>query len=362
MVRRLARLFRLCFCLPVVCLAQGAGGRPVVQEFGRVPLTIPAGLFSGFTRAASGDLYILGNAPNERIVFHYRGSDGTLVSQFSLSSLSGTSENHLYFSTEVAVDPAGRIYVTGVWRPAGTRDTRTDILVFDQHGALLRTVPTVPRVEARHIAIDKDGYFYVLGVDSGYFNRATDLCMLIHKYSPAGLRITAFSSCPAEYSLRNPAGLSPGPDFPKLNKDVNQGSLWFQNGMIYHALANSRILRAFETSGRQVFETRLQAPTPASIYPLDPTTENNDEVRRVTPLPGGRFMVEWIHSATSGNTRRGTRGVTIHNAAGRILTPDTVPPPGTAIMFSDDEGYSYMLRKKVGASHDLVRIRAEVPE
>ncbi|MEP6716447.1 MAG: hypothetical protein ABJC09_12830 [Terriglobia bacterium] len=356
-VKSLRLVFGSLWLLGVLRLSAGT---PAVQEAGSVPLTIPTIRFSGPFRSFSGDLYLMGTVGNDRAVYRYDGSNGTLTGQFPLSSLPLAGKTMMHFSPEVAVDTDGNIFLAAVWRPEGTRQTSTGIFVLDRNGVYTRTITLSPRVEARHLTIDREGNLYVLGMNTDYFSGKTDLCMMIHKYTPGGTRVTAFSDCPAGYSLRNQTGLTPGPDLSKLNRDINLGSVWFQNGLIYHVLADLHTVKTFDTSGRQVKQIQFEPPSAALTTPADPTVASSDEIRRVVPISGGRFMLEWLHADVSGSTRHSGRVLSIHDTDGKLLTSAFAPASASAVLFSDEAGSAYMLRRNISASHELVRVNVSV--
>jgi len=245
------------FAGPVLFFLAGScfAAAPVLTEAGRVTLSLPGGRLSDLTISSSGQMYALdAQAWN---VYRYP-AQGVLVGQFALAGVPEAAQGHVSPQPEIAADRSGNVYIAGIWRNV-SRDTFTGVFVFDASGHYSRTILTIPRVEARHIAIDRQGAIYLLGMHPAYFNRGTDLCLLIHKYGTDGKGITAFSACRSGLNLRQARGIQPGPDFSKLNQETALARSWF-GGTLSTIFFPDRTLSGlrYNTSGKQLQETVLQ--------------------------------------------------------------------------------------------------------
>ena len=101
------------------------------------------------------------------MVTHF-SSQGNLLNQFAISGIPEAAQGRLSLEPEIAVDQTGNTFIAGIWRNAA-RQTFTALFVFDRTGRYARTISTIPRVEVRHLAMDRQGNFYVLGMVSGLF-------------------------------------------------------------------------------------------------------------------------------------------------------------------------------------------------
>lgn len=321
------------------------------HEVSKVDLVLPSDSITSVARSETGDIYIY--AASSKSIYHY-SPQGALLNQFSVMAVpEASSAQQISFMPDVAAD-SRNVYISAVWRNH-PRETTAGVFVFDINRGYVRTIVTNPLVEVRHLAVDGNGSLFLLGIDPAYFHKDTNLCLLIHKFSPDGARLTAFSACPAG-NLRLPAGAAPGPDYAKLRQDVDLGSVWIQNGLVCHLLAGSHLLRVFDANGQQRQEVRLQMPAvPAIVQPPDPTTAQRNLVSRVMPIRGGRYLVEWRHGETTGGSQHNIRVHSVHDAAGGLASGPLQPTAHTVFLFSDDEGYAYMLRR-TGQVAELVRV------
>jgi len=331
---------------------------PAIRELGKVTLSSSSGQISDISVTPAGDIYVLD--ANSLVITHFSAT-GALQNQFPISGVPESSQGHLYFHPEITVDQNRNVYIAATWRPA-PRQTSTALFVFDSNGHYARTIPLIPRIEVRHLAIDKDGNFYALGVDPDFFKWKANLCLLVHKYGPDGKRLTAFSACPPNLILRQPNSAVPGPGFDTLNKETSLGKVSVIGGVVYNELAVSHRVRAFDLSGKQLLDTVLEPAAAGVTNSPDPTASSLDILRRVLPLPNNRFLSEWVHTEKSGGARQNARSIAIHDSSGRKLTTATIPDPGTAIVLADETGLCYMLRKKdvTGHAFDLVRVSIDV--
>ncbi len=114
-------------------------------------------------------------------------------------------------------------------------------------------------------------------------------------------------------------------------------------------------MRVFDPSGRQLREIKLETPAVAGLatYPPDPTITIDKLVWRIVPVAGSRLLVEWRYSERTGNSQRNSRYMCLHDMQGKALSAPSLPPADTAVLFSDDAGYAYMLRR----TGKLIRIR-----
>src|SRR6185312_8937068 len=161
-----------CLCSMPAAVAAG----PAIRELGKVTLSSSSGQISDISVTPAGDIYVLD--ANSLVITHFSAT-GALQNQFPISGVPESSQGHLYFHPEITVDQNRNVYIAATWRPA-PRQTSTALFVFDSNGHYARTIPLIPRIEVRHLAIDKDGNFYALGVDPDFFKWKANLCLLVH--------------------------------------------------------------------------------------------------------------------------------------------------------------------------------------
>jgi hypothetical protein len=327
--------------------------RATLQSFQGCPVPL---------RSPAGDLWCVESGGMS--VSRYSAA-GALLSRIRIDSVPEAKTGKVTFLQDVAVDNKNNLYVSGIWRNQ-PRSFASGIFVFDPAGAYVRTVALSPAIELRHAAVDSQGNIYGLGVDGDFVRRRTDYCLLVHKYSPDGKRLTAFSSCPAGLMLRTPAG-TPGPDFMKLPGDVDKGRLWIAGDRVYHLMASSHILRVFDPAGKQLQALEFAVPpAPGPTGSLSPIASVSDVATRVLPLAGGRYMVEWQHTEMSENTRHSSRYWAMHGATGKAMSDSAPPPLFTVLLSADEAGDCYALSASGTSAGrptglDLIRLRMGEP-
>ena len=336
-------------------LTPAPAAQPDYREVRSTPFLLPPENVAVAVRAASGDFYFL--ARQSGAVYRYSGS-GEFLNVFRVSSITEISAGQFYLQPDLAVDRTGNVYCLGLFRPDGGQ-LQTVALIFNPQGVYQKMVITTPRVEARRIAVDADGSIYLVGVDPAYFRSTATPCLLLHKYTPDGRRIAAFSECPAGLRLRG-AGASPGPDLPVLLTECERGRVWIQTNSIFHALPRSHLVRQFDSAGKLVREAVLDRPKLApSGPPVNPPGAGEDLAWRVMSTRSGRFLVEWQHADVAEGRRRNQRLLSIHDVGGGLVTQGVPPADGRAWLFSDDAGYCYAVRKK-GASRNAELLQIDV--
>jgi len=234
---------------------------------------------------------------------------------------------------DMAIDGTGRLFIPSIWRRAPGKGS-AGILVFDSRGYYERTVEFVPRTNVRHIAMDEGGNIFVLGIDPAYYRGTAAACFLVHKYSPLGERIKAFSNCPADLAKGR---LTSGPAWDELNLDVDRGRLWLNGGRLYQLLSASHQIRVFDpASGVQVGQVELQAPVRDSG-----AGSGRQIVWRVVQAAGGEYLAQWSlpQGPSGGGANARSFAMVLHDSAGAGLS-NPVSPAGEAMvpLFTNDDG------------------------
>ncbi len=253
----------------------------------------------------------------ERGVVHRIGDNERSLTSIQLQP-PPEAEGAAMFYSDIAVDATGRMFVAATW----TRKPRgggAGVLVYDAQGNYERSIVLSPRTNIRHLALDKSGNIFVLGVDPSYFKGASNLCLLVHKYGPDGKRLTAFSGCPIPPNERTESR------WRDLNFEVDRGSLWLEDGKLYQVLPVSRLVRVFEPqTGMAVAEVSLRPPQSEEV---GSTTTGPGIAWRVISRGHDGFLVVWSATTDSGRTSY----VTAHDQSGVAIAswrnPFTVGMP-----------------------------------
>lgn len=246
--------------------------------------------------------------------------------------------------SDLAINSEGEMFVAATWTRKGSGGG-AGVLVYDRDGHYLRTVVLSPRTNIRHLAIDASGNMFVLGIDPAYFKGASNLCLLVHKYSPEGNRVTAFSGCPIAAGDRTVNG----PQWDLLSFEVDRGSLWIDNGKLYHVLPSSRVIRAFDTvTGVAVGETTLQPPELD-----DPGTAATGPAVAWRVLPRGPdgFLVVWSVPTAMGRTSF----VAAHDRSGAAKSGWHAPLRTGMPVASAPNGHVFVLNPQRDGTVSLVR-------
>ena len=274
-------------------------------------------------RGPDGAIYFL---RVEDGIVHRLNTDNS-ISRFQLSPTPETAFGTVDLLQDMHIDAVGNLSVPAIWgRPP--KNGGVGVLVFDSAGRYLRTVSFTPGIGVRHIAVYGNGNVFALGIDPAYYRRTDPLCLLVHKYSPDGKRLTAFSSCPPELAGDKRTS---GSGWNRLNQEVDRGRIWIDGSRLYHLLPFSHSIRVFDAStGSQVDDLELQGPSALEPPAAGGTEETGtaEMLWHVVRMTDGRYLARWsmqsgapgaasVHPATSmtvhivkganGSTLRGGR-------------------------------------------------------
>ena len=234
---------------------------------------------------------------------------------------------------DLAVDHAGRLFIPAIWRYAPKRGA-AGVYVFNAQGIYERTIEFATRTNVRHIAIDDSGAIFVLGVDPAYFRGIENNCFLIHKYTPDGKRVTAFSDCPVDLARGRQTA---GPAWDELNLEVDRGQLWLSHNRLYQLLPSSHQIRIFDpVLGTAIGQVNLGTPAPSEIE------AEGRLVWRIVQAPNGRYVAQWSLRQQPIRpeimARRFVLG--LHDAAGRNLSSADAFQSGETIvpLFANADG------------------------
>lgn len=210
----------------------------------------------------------------------------------------------------LSVDAQGQ-----AWLPVACRQGRE--LTF----ALIRAVgdggaTTVlalnPPVEARSVAVARDGTLFVLGIEAGFFRGTAAECHLVHHYTATGERIRSFSPCPAS----GVAGVGPsrrdGVDYEEIKQETDHGKVWVDGSNIRHLLPQAGELRTYSAEGVLTGTVRFERPGASSGAAY--------VIHALFPLRDGKFLIFWRSSVREGSQVRAFGGAALHDADGRMLT------------------------------------------
>lgn len=218
------------------------------------------------TVGASGSVYETDGSGG----FYRYAPDGTVT---------GSWPNALTYTTGIAVDPQGRIYVSNF-------DDAT-VHVFDAHGTELRHWHVAGgTVGPVGLALDTKGDLYVA------LHRAQD--RYVEKYAPDGTplgRFVAAGSGPGQVT----GGPSSGPEEIAVDR---VGDIWItdpENGRLVEVDAAGKPLRTIAGDGH----TALDHPTTVAVDPAgDVYTTQSREIWEIGP--NGRLKGQWL-SPYAGN-------------------------------------------------------------
>jgi hypothetical protein len=349
-------LHRLHFsdCLPrkliVLAALFGIAGTLVAAELviSRVshrPLNIrPADLGGVVQYGPNGSTYFLHTGRG--IVHRIGDAEASLVS-VPLEPAPESANAEVSFM-DMAIDSRGQMFLAAIWtqKPKGGG---AGVLVYDAAGHYQRTIVLKPQVSIRHLAMDAAGNLFVLGIDPAYFKGFTNLCALVHKYTPDGQRVLTFSGCPIPTGERAVTG----PPWEQLSFEVDRGSIWIQDGRLYQVLPAGRAVRVFDSvTGIALSETSLHPPPSDGL-----TVATGPSVAwRVVPLGERGYLVVWSVPTTMGRTSfvsahdRNGAPTTGWNAPLRVGMPVAAAPNGNAFVLAPErDGTVSLLRGTVRA-------------
>lgn len=302
----------------------------------------PSELGGVVRRGPRGDIFFFSV---ERWTIHSVSENDSSIRRIALGPMPKDSSGVVDLMEDLVVDQSGRFFVPAIWtlRPRGGS---AGVVVFGAAGRYERAIRLSPRTNVRHIAMGASGDLFILGIDPDYFRGLTNSCFLLHRYTADGNRLSSFSSCPPETSL---ARVVSGPQWERLNLEVDRGAVWLDGAYVYHLLPVSHRIRVFEeATGRLVREMLLPPPGPA--------VPAGDELRsvgqlplvwRALPLSDGRFFVHWMvrSAASRGETRSAV--MAMHDAQGKEISAAQGLPwqKAVPIVSNDDGTVTFLVRQ-----------------
>jgi hypothetical protein len=334
--KRLTRLAAMSGMAATLCPAEFT-----IHRVSHYPLHIrPADLGGVVTYGPDAAVYFLhtGNA----VVHRISDGDGALV-RIPLEPAAESATAVVNLMADMAVDATGQMFIPAMWtrKPKGGG---AGVLVYTAAGHYERTIVLAPQVNIRHLAMDPAGNIFVLGIDPSYYKGLSNLCLLIHKYAPDGTRISAFSGCPI------PAGdRSLGPQWERLSFEVDRGSIWIQDGRLYHALPSSRAVRVFDpNTGIAIGETLFEPPP---VEGVEISASGTSDAWRVLPRGHDAYLVVW--SVRTGVGRNNF--VAAHDRKGSPVTTRISPMREGMPVASASNGQVFFLAPQPDGTVTLVR-------
>jgi hypothetical protein len=332
---------------------QASGRELAMETTERRSIALPDKLLRDVVRSPAGDLYFLGS---RRAVVHHLSKSTGNTHEISLAQPRELESAEI--QRDLHVDQNGLLYLAATWKSAG-QQAGAGVFVFDAAGRNTRKIILSPPIMVRHVATDDQGNLFALGVDQEYFWRRTDDCLLIHKYSSEGKRTVAFSACPSHLDLRRMGDVRPGPDAQRLWEEAARGRIWLKKGLVYHLLPVSRQLRIFEGNGSLVKNFVLTPPDAQSVLRQSPATNpdtSNDQIWSLVDLPGGRYLVDWLHIEGGGRFRY----LSLHDDEGKPLSAAMRTPwPRSLPKFSEEDGRVCFVRTGNGAQ-EIIHARIDL--
>jgi hypothetical protein len=334
--RRLIRFLALP-CIPVALMAADLS----ISRISHRPLNIkPADLGGVVQYGPNGATYFLNTGRGE--VRRIADGESSLV-RIPLEPSPERATAEVLF-LDMAINAPGQLFLGAIWtkKPKGGG---AGVIVYNAAGNYERTIVLNPRANIRHLALDASGNIYVLGIEPGYFKGVENFCNLIHKYTPEGNRVTAFSSCPI------PAGdRSLGAQWDQLSFEVDRGSIWIQDGRVYQVMPSRRVIRVFDSvTGIAINEITLRPPAENIAIATGAAV-----AWRVLPMGEGGYLVVWSvptgmgrTSFVSGHDRNGA-ATTGWNTPLKIGMPIAAAPNGNAFVLAPErDGAVSLLRGTV---------------
>jgi hypothetical protein len=350
--------------LAVCCSGQANPQGPTstfsFSEIKKRQLSEPVYAFTGLAVSSDAAAY---SSINEQREVHVLTMPGGKVHNLRLRDLPQEISNW-EIGPEVVADRHGYLYVAGHSRELSLREEPSGnlvgVLVFKSVGRYSFQIHLTPSIVIMHMVVDDLGNLFVLGVDLDSLYRPLSPCLLVHKYSRQGVRLAAFSSCPAADEARS-VQENPGQIFLRREDTVRAGQLFFHDRFLYHVMFSLRIIRIFDGDGRLVRELRLDPPL-VDVLPdmSSPQVQVSarDEVTHVVVLQRSRFLVEWAHVEQTESGSHKIFYLRIHDGYGRALTQAGIAPvTPSRLLYADRDDEVYFLDVPAEGQQELTRTR-----
>lgn len=210
----------------------------------------------------------------------------------------------------LSVDAQGQAWLPVACRQG--RELRFALIRAVGDGGATTVLALNPPVEARSVAVGRDGTLFVLGVEAGFFRGTAAECHLVHHYTATGERIRSFSPCPAS----GVAGVGPsrrdGVDYEEIKQETDHGKVWVDGSNIRHLLPQAGELRTYSAEGVLIRTLSFERPGASLKAPY--------VIHALFPLRDGRFLVFWRSGVREGNLVRASVGAALHDSEGRMLS------------------------------------------
>jgi hypothetical protein len=284
-----------------------------IRELGAQPIGVRPGRYLIGADGASRTVFFFED--RRSTVFRVSAGDGS-IREMTLEDAPEFAGDSGAVQQGAFVNERGDCLIPALWRGG------SGYFVFTGDGRYVKTIRFNPPLGLRRIARGAGGSLYVLGLEPA---SRPGPRLLVHKYSAAGARITAFSGCPPESTAAELAG----------------GQVWVKDGLVYHVLPASKRLRVFDARGKLLRDNAIEFPAGAS-----------GAIQTAAPAPGGRFLLEWAGAGTY----LARRSLSLHDQNGRAISAATPEPERSALLFTDSGGICYLLRYTPDGRQEIVKI------
>lgn len=315
--------------------------------------------FSAVKIAPSGAL--LFKTP-DRWGIHQVSGTSDVVNSFSLHEVPEAARANLQMKRDFTIDSKGNFIIPANWFEwkRGSQ-LKAGVFIFDANGRYTSTVQFAMQCSPEGIEVDSKGNFLVLGVEGAYLRGTKKDCYLLHRFTSTGEHVGSFSRCPAVRLSEQHVPGHPSSAGEALRMEAEDGRLWIHNGLTYHMLPLSRLVRIFDADGGLHREVTLTPPESASLLATGGMTADPSrvQVRRIIPMIDGSYLVEWLHSEqVSSSGMRRTTFLAVHSQDGYPLSTATHPParPSIPILCDNDGRILFLhLNQASGGRLELLR-------
>lgn len=323
------------------------------------PVGLPDVNFSAVKTAPSGAFFF--KTP-DRWGIHRVSQTSDVVNSFSLHEVPEAARANLQMKRDFTIDANGNFIIPANWFE-WKRDSqpKAGVFIFGANGRYASTVQFAMQCSPEAVEVDGKGNFLALAVEVAYLRGQKKDCYLLHKFTSTGEHIGSLSRCPTvDLSEQHVLGY-PSSVGDALRMQAENGQLWIRDGLTYHMLPLSRLVRIFNAEGGLHREVTLTPPESASLLATGGMTADpsRDQLRRIIPMVDGSYLVEWLHSEpVSSSGMRRTTFLALHSQDGYPLSTATHPParPSIPILCDSDGRVLFLhLNQASGGRVELVR-------